>query len=349
VNRNPRRSVRWLGIVICIACIACGVGAGATEAEEPFELVDQTGRTVRINPPVDRLVSVYGPGTFAVYALSAGDRLVMAWYVGVKGIQQASESMFRLEPRLEQTLSFGDPNVEEVVARGAQLVLVDGSRHGAFADQLAELDIPVIRYLVETPEALMASIRLTGQALGAAARERANDFVNDYDRLAAAVQSDLADIEPDKRVRVLFLGTDPLTVASGDMYQTYLIEAAGGVSVSQELTGYWNEVNLEQILLWNPEVIVIPPYGPVQPSTLLENPDWAAVAAVHKGQVYRMPRVFAPMDTPVPESMLGIAWMARRFYPDLLRIDLAAEADRFYAIYYGYALTDSEREHLIGP
>ena len=322
--------------------------AGAVAAEDTIEIVDQAGSTVTIPQPVERVVSVYGAGTFYVYALGAADRLVMAWYIGVKGIASASEAMFRLEPRLKGLLAFGDPNVEEIVARNAQLVLVDGSRHGAFAEQLAELGVPVIQYLVETPDALKAAVLLTGQALGPEALGRANVLLNDYDRLFSTVTSKLESLAPGERVRVLFLGTDPLKVASGDMYQTRLIEAAGGISVSEELTGYWNEVNLEQILLWNPDVILIPPYGPVQPTDVLENPDWAATRAVQDGRVHRMPRVVAPMDTPVPESLLGVAWMASVFYPNLVRLDLEIEVYRFYATYYGYDLTEAELDHLTG-
>jgi iron complex transport system substrate-binding protein len=118
--------------------------------------------------------------------------------------------------------------------------------------------------------------------------------------------------------------------------------------VTGELTGYWNEVNLEQILLWDPDVILVPPYGPVQPANVLEDPDWAAIGAVRDRRVHRMPQVIAPMDAPVPESLLGVAWMASVFYPDLIGLDLAAEIERFYAFYYGYDLTEAELEHLTG-
>jgi iron complex transport system substrate-binding protein len=332
-----------IGILAVVAVAWVGL------AEDAIEIVDQTGATVRISQPVERLASVYGAGTFYVYTLGAADRLVMAWYIGVKGIANATEAMSRLEPRLEEILSFGDPNVEEIVARDAQLVLVDGSRHATFAEQMAELGVPVIQYLVETPEALAEAVLLTGKALGPEALGRANAFLDDYDRVLSAVADDVEGLAPEERVRVLFLGTDRLQVASGDMYQTYLIEAAGGISVSQELAGYWNEVNLEQVLLWDPDVILIPPYGPVQPADVLNDPDWASIRAVRDGRVRRMPRVIAPMDTPVPESLLGVAWMANLFYPDRVRLDLRTEVDRFYAFYYGYELTEAELDRLTHP
>ena len=326
-----------------IGLILAGVGLAVAASETVVEVVDQTGNTVRIPQPVERVVSVYGMGSYYVYTLGASDRLAKAWYVGVKGISQASDAMLRLEPRLEKILAFGDPNVEEMVALGTGLILVDGSRHAAFAEQMLDLGVPVLQFLVETPEALKEAVLLTGAALGVDAFRRAEAFIADYERILSAVAGDLAALSDTKGARVLFLGTDPLTVASGAMYQTHLIEAAGGVSVTSDLPGYWNEVGLEQVLLWTPDVIIIPPYGELQPVDLLTNPDWSALAAVQAGRVHRMPRIIAPMDAPVPESLLGVAWLADVLHPGVLTLDLGAEAEAFYAEYYGYVLSDEER------
>jgi iron complex transport system substrate-binding protein len=328
-------------VLMCLAFAMLALSATAI-ASEIVVVIDQTGRVVHIEQPVGRIACVYGSGTFYLYTLGVQDRLVAAWYVGLKNVSQASAAMLRLEPRLEELLLFGDPNVEEFVARGAQLVLVDGSRHAAFAEQMGELDVSVLQYLVETPAALKEAIQLTGTAFGSEARARADAFVGDHERVLGTVREDLVELRNEDRARVLFLGTSSLLVASGDMYQTDLIEAAGGLSVSSTLFGYWNEVSLEQVLLWNPDVIIIPPYGPVQPVDLLDDPDWQAIRAVSEGRVHRMPRLIAPMDTPVPESILGVVWMATLLYPDLLSLDLAGEMKHFYASYYGLVLTEDE-------
>ena len=333
---------RW---VLCLGLLL-SLGALASAAQTDVEIVDQTGQTVQIGQPVERLVSVYGMGTYYVYALGASDHLVRAWYIGLKSPAQATDSMARLEPRIEELLTFGDPSVEEMVALETDLILVDGSRHGAFADQMLDLGVPVLQFLVETPEALKEGMLLAGAALGVASFEKAEQFVADYDRVMAALEQDAAARGSEAPVRVLFLGTDPLKVASGGMYQTLMIESAGGASVSSDLTGSWNEVNLEQILIWNPEVIIIAPYGPVQAETILNHADWQAIAAIQAGRVHRMPRLFAPMDTPVPESLLGVVWLADVFYPGQLSVDLTAEAAAFYATYYGYDLSADEMEML---
>ncbi len=325
------------------------VAMGAALGQGVVQVVDQLANTAIVPQPVERLICVYGPGTYLIYALGAGGRLVEAWYVGVKGILQAWDAMFQIEPRLADILAFGDPNVEDMVARGAQLVFAGGSQHDAFAKQLRELGIPVIQYAMETSDALKEAMVLSAQVLGPEAKRRAALFLYDFLRITETVKHDLVQVAPADRPRVLFVGTDPLKVASGDMYQTWLIDAAGGVSVSADLRGAWNAVNLEQILVWNPDVIVIPPYGPVKTTDLTANADWQAVRAVREGRVYRMPRVFGPMDTPVPESLLGVLWLANVLHPGAITLDLAAEMNGFYARYYDYSLTEPDLASLVQP
>lgn len=330
-------------IIVCLGLLWM---VGAAVGGSTVELTDQTGRDVAVTLPVGRIVSAYGMGTYYLYALGAADRLVRAWYIGVKSIEQAPEEMFRFEPRLGELLASGDPNVEEMAALDPDLILVDASRHGAFADQMGDLGVPVLRFLVETTQALQEGVGLVAEALGDEAVRRARAFAEDFERVLTASAEGSASRRSEARVKVLFLGTDPLTVASGDMYQTLLVEAAGGISATAGLSGSWNVVDMEQILLWNPDVIIIPPYGPVQPEQLLENPDWRTITAVRDGRVHRMPRYIAPMDTPVPESLLGIVWLSSVLYPESASFDLRAETAHFYAAYYGMTLSPDELEAL---
>jgi len=333
-----------------VALLIVGLGGSILMAStESLVIIDQVGASVQIERPVERVVSVYGMGTYYLYALGAEDLLVGGGYVGVKSVAQASETLLRLEPRLEELFVFGDPSVEEILLRDPDLILADASRHAEFSEQMGDLGIPTIQYLVESSDEMRDALQRTALALGPDARARADAFDGDLARIFAAVDTDLADLKDEERVRVLFLGTSTELVASGDMYQTELIERAGGRSVSASLVGYWNEVNLEQVLVWNPDIIIIPPYGPVQPNDILENPDWASIDAVQSGNVFRMPRIIAPMDTPVPESLVGVIWLAHQFYPERMSLDLVGEAVRFYETFYDFDLTEAERDLLVSP
>lgn len=333
----------WITLVL--AC--CLTLPGSAQSE--ITVTDQAGYTVTLKQPIEIITSVHGIATYYIYTLGGGDRLDTAYYIGVKTLSSASDSMLRWEPRLPELLAYGDPNIEEIVASGSELVLADGAQHEAIAEQLRELGIPVVLYRAETPSEMKEAIALTGTLLGPSAEDRAASFIADYERLVNTVSSDLSTLDEQARARVLFIGTSLTKAISGEMYQSSLIAAAGGICVTDVLFGSWNEVNLEQILLWNPQIIIIPPYGMIQPADILENPDWQVLDAVQSGRVYRMPRLIAPMDTPVPESLLGIAWMAKTFYPERVSLDLAQEIERFYTAYYGFELTDEEIGILSSP
>jgi iron complex transport system substrate-binding protein len=322
--------------------------AGSALAEN-VTVVDATGRSVPVPQPVKWVACTYGIGTFYVYALGAGDRLVAAWYTGIKSSSQAPASLRALEPRLDTLLFAGDPNVEQLAALGPDLVIADASRFEAFASQMEAIGVPTLLFAPETPQGVVDTALALGTALGEQAAARAARLAADFWRVYSTALAVASDVPASKRPRVLFVGSSPLQVASGAMYQTSLIRAAGGVSVSGDLTGGWNTVNLEQVLLWNPDVIIIPPYGSVSAVDLLANPDWRSVQAIQAGRVVKMPRVFAPMDTPLPESLLGVEWMSSLFFPESAAFDVRAEALAFYETYYDYALSSGEADAFLVP
>lgn len=330
--------------VIVLLLLAWGF---AVALKEVVELVDQAGVVVQIPQPVERIVSAYGIATYYVYALGAGDRVVNAWYVQIRGISKAPEALHRLEPHLEEKLSFGKPNVEEIVARKPDLVLANPVKHGDMAEVLNELGIPTIQYVAETPEALKEAMLITGRALGPETAVRAEAFCSYYDRVLTQVASQTDKIPDDQRVCVYFCGSDPLRVASGNMYQSLMIEEAGGFSVSQDLKGYWNDVNLEQVLVWKPDVIIITTYGGLKPEDILKDPDWQTIPAVQNGRVHKMPGLAAAWDTPVPDSLLGIMWLADVLYPGQIDLNLENEVRTFYAEFYGYQPSDEEVASLL--
>jgi iron complex transport system substrate-binding protein len=330
--------VAWIVVAGFLA-----VGATPTASvEDPF------GYEAILEIPVERIATPYAMATYYLYALGAGDRLVASWYIGVRTLADAPPALWSLEPRLEAKQRGGEPNIEELASLEPDWMIVDAVRHASFADLAAELGIPVTRLAVETPEEMLDALQLLAAPLG-------EDAIGRSDALAAWQRSTLAELRamtagfpPDAEPRVLFIGTDPLLVATGDMYQSWMIEAAGGIPVAQDLPGYWAPIDREQLYAWDPDVIIIPAYGPVTAEALLADPDWQPLAAVRNARVYRMERLFAPWDTPVPDSILGVLWLAQRLYPNRLSIDLRAEIARFYERAYGYRPSSEELDRLVG-
>ena len=68
--------------------------------------------------------------------------------------------------------------------------------------------------------------------------------------------------------------------------------------------------------------------------------------AVANGNVIQLPSLTGPLDTPAPDSIIGIIWMANQLYPGELDLDCEALATEFYARFYEYDLTAEEASSL---
>ena len=307
-------------------------------------LTDQAGNTIEISQPVERLISTYGPATAFIYSVDAEDRLVSASYLGARDPMGAAV-MEKIDPRFSEILgeeffTQEDFNVEQAAALNPDLIIT--SSRTAWLNTAEQLDLSVFLFDAETPERLREAMQLTGQLFGPHSVRQAEVWQAYYDEIFDAVREQTASLPDDERPKVLFTGTVPTRIASGEMYQTDIIEAAGGVSVSTALTGYWNDVNLEQILVWDPDVIIVPPYGGASISAITESPEWQILDAVQAGKVYQMPKLVVPWDTPAPDSVLGIVWLAQLLHPELVSLDCKAEADYFYNTFYNYPVTQDE-------
>ena len=316
----------------------------AGELPQTVILTDQDGRTVEIIQPIRTVISTYGPATAFIYSVGAGSRLVSASYLGARDPFGASV-MEKIDPRFpvimgDDNFSQQNFNVEEAASLSPDLI-VAGAR-SVWLDTVELLDISVFQIDAETPERLKEAMLLTGQLFGPHTYAQARAWVAYYDHVVDAIQEQTGSIPLDEQVRVLFTGTEPLRVASGEMYQTYIIQAAGAISVTSDLAGYWNNINLEQVVIWDPDVIIVPPYGGASVGAITESAEWQILTAVENGRVYRMPKLVVPWDTPSADSVLGIIWMAQQLNPDFVELDCALEAEYFYNTYYNYKIEAEE-------
>jgi iron complex transport system substrate-binding protein len=128
-----------------------------------------------------------------------------------------------------------------------------------------------------------------------------------------------------------------LSTSSGTFFQHHMMEAAGGLDVASELKGGWNEISVEQLMNWNPDVIASVKYCPDgKPEEIYANDKLSNLNAIKEKQVYQMPSNIGPWDMPEPKSILGIMWMSKALYPEAFEsIDLEKEANYFHEKFYG--------------
>ncbi|MBA2667523.1 MAG: ABC transporter substrate-binding protein [Trueperaceae bacterium] len=310
-------------------------------------VTDGAGRSFDVAQPVARLASPYGVATYLAYGVGAGDRIVLAGFLGARDPEGAA-AMTRIDrrfPDLHAVTSQAAVNVETIA--GAAPDVVFAAARSEWIGAVEALGIPVVVFDGESSEGLVAGMRLAGKIFGPDAAARAEAWISYYEHVLEKV--DAATSGANARPSVLFTGTARTTVASGAMYQSALIAAAGGTSSTAALPGYWNEVGVEQVLLWNPEVILVPPYGGASVAAIEADAEWRLLDAVRAGRVLRVPKLVAPWDTPVPDSVLAVVWLAEVLHPGAVDLDCASEAAFFYRRFYDYQIGSEEVDVLCSP
>ena len=130
-----------------------------------------------------------------------------------------------------------------------------------------------------------------------------------------------------------------------------LITAAGGINVAEEI-GAERDIVLEQLLVWNPDVMILSS----NEGTFVSVEDITGAAqlqeikAVIDRELYLCPVGTFWWDRPAPEAILGITWLAKTLYPEQFAdIDLKALSKDFYNRFYNYELSDDEFTGFLNP
>ncbi len=90
--------------------------------------------------------------------------------------------------------------------------------------------------------------------------DRANELIEDQKARISAVNDKVKDLEP-VSVLVYDSGHDGVFTCTGSNFETRLIELAGGENIFSDITeSEWTTVSYEDILLRNPDVIIIHDY-----------------------------------------------------------------------------------------
>jgi iron complex transport system substrate-binding protein len=304
------------------------------------QVTDMKGHAVIVPRRVVRIATLSATATQLVFAVGAQDQLVVASFgSAVKG-----KAMGAIYPRMSQVPEAGNQNaanIETLLAARPDIVLTED---GPALDQMKAVGLPAYAFSVEQPGQLTDAIRRMGALTGHAAEAAVL-----LDLLAVKMK-DVADaveaVEPSLRLRVYVAGTGIFKTFAGDFFQTFIVRNAGGVSVSERLTGGKVDVSPEQVLIWNPDVIILTSYTRDTVSDVLANPKLRNVAAVKGSRVYVMPRYVVSWDMPVPESFLGTMWLAHKLYPDQVRFDMSAEIARFYRQFYGFTVPAADLAEL---
>ncbi len=340
-----------LTFLLAVLIALTGVFGCKKAGDEPAggrEITDMAGRTVTLPDSVETIFPTDPTAGIYLYTL-VPDKL-LGWNYALNDIEKSiiPETYHNLP-----NFGMGDAiNYEAVVDAGPSVVLVVDAIHDGTidaADKLNEsLGIPVVvvdNSLEATPEAY----RLMGEWFGAP--EEAEQLAAYAERTFSEV--DALDIPKEQQVRMYYgNGEYALETPPAGSTRAQFIDRAGAINVAElELgDGAMAQISLEQLLAWDPDVIVVngEPKSSISgrqtADKILNDPNLASLKAVQRGQVYGTPNApFSWVDRPPgPNRLIGIRWLSGLIYPDALDFDVDDEVCEFFRLFYHVELTEEQ-------
>ena len=332
------------------------MAADPTTEPEPTEdpnatvqFTDSTGRTVEVPKNIER-IAISGPLAQIVLFALAPDKLVgiaNAW--DESAAAYFDEKYYNL-PQLGQLYGGkGEMNLESLLASGAQVVIDVGEPKATIVENLDALQeqtgIPFV-HVTATTATTGDAYRKLGELLNMA--DEAAALADYCDGVFAKTNEIAGSVE---KVRLLYcLGDRGNNVIAQGSYHAEIIDLlADNLAVvdSPSSKGTGNEVDMEQILAWNPDVILFAP-GSIYASVGTEAA-WQSITAIRDGRYYEVP--FGPYNwigfPPSVQRYLGMMWMAQLLYPETVQYDLYAEVANYFRMFYHCDITEEQYHALV--
>ncbi len=144
---------------------------------------------------------------------------------------------------------------------------------------------------------------------------------------------------------------DGLKVAGTGTYNDFYIGLVGATNPASGpgglATGGMVGVDVEQVVAWDPDIILLGNFDGALPADVYASPAWAAITAVRESRVYKVPIGGYRWDPPSHESPLMWRWLAMLVHPTGPRFDLFGEIQRYYRLYYDRTPTPTQLKAML--
>ena len=361
---------KWLAVILTLCMVMSLAACGKKEeepakapaevpAETPAEIpaeepkdrvfVDSLGCEVTIPAQIDK-IAVSGPMAQIVLFALCPDKLVGIANEWNAGSELILDQKYYELPVLGQLYGGkGELNLETLLSSEAQVVIDVGQPKGDAAGDLdalqAQTGLPFIHITADTATAGEA-YRTLGELLGMEAEAEA---LAEYYEGVYQTAVDLS--ERVEKTRLLYVtGSTGQNVIAKDAYHAEIIDLLSdnqAVVDSPSSKGTGNEVSMEQILLWDPDVILFSSESCFD--TVADDPAWQEVTAIRNGTYYEVPfSVYNWMGFPPSvQRCPGMLWMGKLLYPEAAEYDLYESVAEYYELFYHSELPEDLYSELV--
>lgn len=330
--------------------------AGSSETSETESqtriFTDSCGREVEIPSQIDRIAPSGPMAQMVLFSLTPDKMVGWSATLSESAADYIGEKYASLPVYGQFYGKNANLNIEALAAADPQVIIDIGEAKEGVEEDMdgiqEQTGIPTL-FIEAELDTMGDAYRLLGDLLGA--EESAEALASYCEETVETAKEKAASIPEDQLVTVYFgEGETGLETNPKGSLQADVIDLVGGVNVAEMdkvTSSGGNEINMEQLLLWDPDVIL---FGPNSVYASVESdPLWADVRAIQDGKFYEVPE--GPYNwmnrPPSVNRIIGIRWLGNLLYPDLYQYDMVAEAQEFYKLFYHYDLTEDQAKALL--
>jgi len=350
--------ILMISLLICALFTGCSSKNTTPTSSQPTTrtITDHAGRSVTIPATINKVYYTSPIGMIMVYCLAPEKMAGSSMEISDNDKKYLLPDVQQL-PYLGGLQMNAKINTEELAKAKPDVIFSIGpdalsASAISTADKLQEqLNIPVI-VLEGDITATEKTLTFLGQMLGA--EDRAKELTAYYNKTMQEITAITKTIPEDKKVRVYYaegpkgLATEPSTSAHGLLLN--LVNAKNVAEVEAKGGSGMSNVSLEQVLKWNPDVILA--WGTDRGGAydlILTSPEWKNISAVKNQKVYEVPNSpFNWFDRPPSiNRFIGLKWLTATLYPDVYKPDMVKEVKDFYHLFYHVDITDQDAKSLL--
>lgn len=310
-------------------------------------ITDMAGYSVHIPADPRRVALFSGPIAQIPYILGVQDRII-----ATTPAMKQSRLLREIDPGLINLSdirgSTGEVDYELLKISGADLVIAPPLDAQLIKKRTTIPTIVITNTQGDSFLQIIEQIRFAGMVLNRSAEStRFEIFLED---ITSIVKNRTRNIPADKQA-VVFCGYDPthLITYGNDSFLEERISIAGcknaatlgsrNGSEEGKITPSQSEVTMEQVLAWNPDIIII---DSGTPEEIYQDKRWAPMKAVQNHQVFLQPQGIFKWSRPNAESaVFHPIWLAKIAYPDKFSdIDLSDLLKQYFDEFFHYHLSD---------
>ena len=362
-----KKKLFWLFVSFAVLLSGCGAGTvSAPASDESVMVVDHLGKSVTLPKRIERVAvcDVFPlPALLSVFFGSA-ERLAV---IPPSSRTAAENSLLaELYPEILQAdtspVSGSSVNLEELMKAKPQVVFynADNPSLGEALEKagFCAVAVSVNSWDYDAAETLCQWLDLLTRIFpdsAAVQTERIRDYCAETEaRIRERVQT-LAEAEKKKIFFLVQYSADSLVTAGRNAFGQWWAEQVGAIPASEELTQSNSaKVTMEQIYLWNPDMVFLTNFTTALPQDLYDNTignyDWSGIRAVQNRAVHKMPLGLYRSYTPGVDTPLTLLWLAKTVYPERFAdCNLTEEAMRYYETVFGIRLSEEQAESIFSP